>query len=128
MWGFIRRYAPGASPETAPFLDKLVGYAVTYYQDFVKPTKQYRAPTDQERAAIAELRDVLAGLTSDTPADQLQNQVFEVGKKHGFTELRTWFQALYEVLLGQTTGPRMGSFIALYGVNETVALIDKTLA
>jgi len=128
MWGFIRRYAPGASPETAPFLDKLVGYAVTYYQDFVKPTKQYRAPTEQERAAIVELRDVLAGLATDTPADQLQNQVFEVGKKHGFTELRTWFQALYEVLLGQTTGPRMGSFIALYGVNETVALIDKTLA
>ncbi len=127
MWGFIRRYAPGASPETTPFLDKLVGYAVTYYQDFVKPTKQYRAPTEQERAAIAELRSVLAGLATDTPADQLQNQVFEVGKKHGFTELRTWFQALYEVLLGQTTGPRMGSFIALYGVNETVALIDKTL-
>lgn len=127
MWGFIRRYAPGASPETAPFLDKLVGYAVTYYQDFVKPTKQYRAPTEQERAAIAELRTVLAGLATDTQADQLQNQVFEVGKKHGFTELRTWFQALYEVLLGQTTGPRMGSFIALYGVTETVALIDKTL-
>ncbi|MQP64065.1 lysine--tRNA ligase [Niveispirillum sp. SYP-B3756] len=127
MWGFIRRYAPGASPETTPFLDKLVGYAVTYYQDFVKPTKQYRAPTEQERAAITELRTVLAGLATDTPADQLQNQVFEVGKKHGFTELRTWFQALYEVLLGQTTGPRMGSFIALYGVTETVALIDKTL-
>ncbi|WP_029011614.1 lysine--tRNA ligase [Niveispirillum irakense] len=128
MWGFIRRYAPGASPETAPFLDKLVGYAVTYYQDFVKPTKQYRAPSEQERAAIAELRTVLDALATDTPADQLQNQVFEVGKKHGFTELRAWFQALYEVLLGQTTGPRMGSFIALYGVKETVALIDKTLA
>lgn len=128
MWGFIRRYAPGASPETAPFLDKLVGYAVTYYQDFVKPTKQYRAPSEQERAAITELRAVLAEIATDTPADQLQNQVFEVGKKHGFTELRTWFQALYEVLLGQTTGPRMGSFIALYGVKETVAMIDAALA
>ncbi len=128
MWGFIRRYAPGASPETAPFLDKLVGYAVTYYQDFVKPTKQYRTPSEQERAAITELRAVLADIATDTPADQLQNQVFEVGKKHGFTELRTWFQALYEVLLGQTTGPRMGSFIALYGVKETVAMIDAALS
>ncbi|OYQ35890.1 lysine--tRNA ligase [Niveispirillum lacus] len=128
MWGFIRRYAPGASPETVPFLDKLVGYAVTYYQDFVKPTKQYRSPSDQERAAISDLRTVLDGLATDTPADQLQNQVFEVGKKHGFTELRTWFQALYEVLLGQTTGPRMGSFVALYGVKETVAMIDWALS
>lgn len=128
MWGFIRRYAPGASPETAPFLDKLVGYAVTYYQDFVKPTKQYRAPSEQERAAITDLRAVLADIAVDTPADQLQNQVFEVGKKHGFTELRAWFQALYEVLLGQTTGPRMGSFIALYGVKETVAMIDAALS
>ncbi len=128
MWGFIRRYAPGASPETAPFLDKLVGYAVTYYQDFVKPTKQYRSPSEQERAAITELRAELDAMATDTPADQLQHQVFEVGKKHGFTELRTWFQALYEVLLGQTTGPRMGSFIALYGVKETVSMIDAALS
>jgi len=129
MWGFIRRYAPGASPETSPFLDRLVGYAVTYYQDFVKPTKQYRAPTGQERAALAELKTVLQGLPAAEhgTAETIQNHVFEVGKRHGFTELRAWFQALYETLLGQTSGPRMGSFIALYGVAETVALIDRTL-
>ncbi len=127
MWGFIRRYAPGASPETAPFLDRLVGYAVTYYQDFVKPEKKYRAPSGQERAALEDLKAVLAGMPADAPAEELQNQVFEVGKRHGFAELRAWFQALYEVLLGQTSGPRMGGFIALYGVAETVALIDRAL-
>jgi lysyl-tRNA synthetase class 1 len=127
MWGFIRRYQPGATPEALPFLDTLVERAVNYYQDQVKPTKVYRAPTEAERAALAELRGVLAGLPADAPAEDIQNQVFEVGKRHGFTELRAWFQALYEVLLGQTTGPRMGSFIALYGIRETVALIDEKL-
>jgi len=127
MWGFIRRYAPGASPETAPFLDRLVGYAVVYYQDFVKPTKQFRAPSEQERAALVDLKSVLAGLPGDATAETIQTEVFEVGKRHGFTELRAWFLALYEVLLGQTSGPRMGSFIALYGVQETIALIDRAL-
>lgn len=128
MWGFIRRYAPGATPEGAPFLDRLVGYAVTYYQDFVKPTKQFRAPTEQERAALADLRAVLGALPVEATAEAIQNEVYEVGKRHGFTELRAWFGALYETLLGQTTGPRMGSFIALYGVAETIALIDNALS
>jgi lysyl-tRNA synthetase, class I len=128
MWGFIRRYAPSASPETTPFLDRLVGYAVTYYQDFVRPEKRYRAPTEMERTAISELRTVLAALPTGSDAETLQNAVFAVGKQHGFSELRTWFQALYEVLLGQSSGPRMGGFIALYGVAETIALIDRTLS
>lgn len=127
MWGFIRRYAPGASPQTTPFLDRLVEHAVAYYQDFVKPTKRYRAPSEQERAALADLRGVLAGLPAGAAAEAIQNEVFEVGKRHGFAELRTWFQALYEVLLGQTSGPRMGSFVQLYGVAETIALIDRAL-
>jgi len=128
MWGFIRRYAPDATPENSPFLDSMIGYAVRYYQDQVKPTKQFRAPTDAERAALEALLVKLDDLPADAKADVLQNEVFEVGKAHGFTELRAWFQALYEVLLGQTTGPRMGSFIQLYGVAETKALIREKLA
>ncbi|MCG5239345.1 lysine--tRNA ligase [Azospirillum doebereinerae] len=128
MWGFIRRYAPDATPENSPFLDRLIGYAVRYYQDQVKPTKRFRAPTDAERAALEALLVKLDDLPADSKADVLQNEVFEVGKAHGFTELRAWFQALYEVLLGQTTGPRMGSFIQLYGVAETKALIRGKLA
>jgi lysyl-tRNA synthetase, class I len=128
MWGFIRRYAPDATPENSPFLDSMIGYAVRYYQDQIKPTKQFRAPTDAERAALDALLVKLDELPADAKADVIQNEVFEVGKAHGFTELRAWFQALYEVLLGQTTGPRMGSFIQLYGVAETKALIREKLA
>ncbi len=128
MWGFISRYAPEATPENSPFLDKLVGYAVRYYQDQVKPTKRFRAPTDAERAALEDLLKRLDGIPADAAGDVIQNVVFAVGKEHGFTELRAWFQALYEVLLGQTTGPRMGSFIQLYGLDETKTLIREKLA
>ncbi len=146
MWGFISRYAPDATPANSPFLDRLAGYAVAYYQDFVKPAKTFRAPSDMERAALEDLDARLAalaegadaealqnavyevGLLTNAKAEAIQNEVFEVGKAHGFPELRAWFQALYEVLLGQTTGPRMGSFIALYGVAETRALIREKLA
>ncbi|TWB22648.1 lysyl-tRNA synthetase class I [Nitrospirillum amazonense] len=129
MWGFISRYAPAATPANSPFLNRLVGYAVAYYQDRVKPTKVYRAPTEVERAALEELRAALAQWPADdlTNAEALQNEVYEIGKRHPFPELRAWFLALYEVLLGQSTGPRMGSFIALYGVAETKALIDQAL-
>ncbi|PWC54886.1 lysine--tRNA ligase [Azospirillum sp. TSO22-1] len=127
MWGFISRYAPGVSAESNPLLDRMAGYAVRYYQDFVKPTKQYRAPTDAERVALDDLLNRLTILAADAKAETIQNEVFEVGKAHGFTELRAWFQALYEVLLGQTTGPRMGSFIELYGIEETKALIRGKL-
>ncbi len=127
LWGFIARYEPELTPETAPMLDNLVGYALAYYRDFVKPEKTYRAPADAERAAMQDMRDRLAG-AEERDASALQNIVYEVGKAHGFENLRSWFQALYEVLLGQSSGPRMGSFIALYGVKETIALMDQALS
>jgi lysyl-tRNA synthetase class 1 len=128
LWGFISRYAPEATPETAPFLDRLVEHALRYYQDFVLPAKRYRPPSETERAALAELRDQLAGLPAGTRAEAIQTLVYEIGKHHPFPDLKAWFQALYEVLLGQSTGPRMGSFIELYGVSETCALIGEKLA
>jgi lysyl-tRNA synthetase class 1 len=94
----------------------------------VKPTKTYRAPTDAERAAMVDLAARLETTPAGTSAEDLQSLVFEIGKAHGFAELRTWFQALYEVLLGQSQGPRMGSFVALYGIPETVALVRGALA
>lgn len=128
LWGFITRYVPEASPETEPFLDKLVGFAIRYYEDFVKPHKQYRTPSAQERAAIEELHQGLGELSTDSAAEDIQNLVYAVGKNHEFENLRDWFKALYEVLLGQEQGPRMGSFIALYGIEETRKLIEKALA
>ncbi|MGE5513168.1 MAG: lysine--tRNA ligase [Bacteroidota bacterium] len=128
LWGFIRRHAPGASPEKYPLLDQLAAYAVAYYDDFVKPAKKFRAPTEAERKALAALEQALAGASPDANAEELQNIVYETGKAHGFADnLRAWFQAIYEVLLGQSQGPRFGSFIELYGVGETRKLITKAL-
>jgi lysyl-tRNA synthetase class 1 len=127
VWGYVERYAPGASPAANPLLDTLVGYAVRYYQDFVRPAKRYRAPTDVEWAALEDLKGVLEGLADGVTAEDIQTEVYEVGKRHAFENLRDWFKALYEILLGQSQGPRFGSFIALYGVSETVALLDKAL-
>ncbi|PIB94321.1 lysine--tRNA ligase [Caulobacter sp. FWC2] len=128
LWGFLSRYIPGASPETQPLLDRLAGYAINYYEDFVKPTKTFRAPTDQERAAMLDLLAKLKAMPADAPdAELIQNEVFEVGKTHGFDPLRAWFQALYEVLLGQSQGPRFGSFAAIFGIDRTVALIEEKL-
>jgi lysyl-tRNA synthetase class 1 len=128
LWGFIRAYAPTANPKDNPGLDRLVGYALRYYEDFVKPTKQYRAPTDKERAALEDLANVLDGFATERDSETVQFQVYEVGKRHTFEPLRDWFKAIYEVLFGQTQGPRFGSFAALYGCTETAALIRRVLA
>ncbi len=150
MWGFIRRYAPGATPEGNPDLDAAAGFAVRYYQDHVKPTRSFRLPTDQERAALEDLlaalkdkdaalgqiarKNAAMGNTDPLPEadiaseDFLQSVVFAIGKNHGFEPLRDWFKALYEVLLGASDGPRFGGFIALYGIEDSIALIEAGLA
>ena len=128
LWGFIRRYAPDAAPGTHPDLDAAAGYAVRYYNDFVKPGKVYRQPDERERAALEELSTRLAGWSGGLDPEALQSEVFAVGKAHGFEPLRDWFKALYEVLLGASQGPRFGGFIALFGVEETRALIGDALS
>jgi lysyl-tRNA synthetase class 1 len=107
-------------------LAKLVDRAIAYYRDFVRPEKKYRDPTDMERGALDDLARTLAALT-DTSAETIQTAVFEVGKRHPFPDLRTWFGALYQILLGQEEGPRFGGFVALYGIPETIALIQQAL-
>jgi len=129
MWGFISRYRPGTTPESSPLLAGLVGYALAYYRDFVRPAKRYRAPSEPERSAMTALAEALAALPAAADAEEFQNAVYEIGKSHGWaSDLRGWFKVLYEVLLGQEQGPRMGSFVALYGRDETIALIRRALA
>ena len=127
LWGFIRRYAPEASPETQPFLARLVEHAVAYYRDFVRSSKSFRAPTPVERAALADLAETLRGMDPSATAEAIQTAVYEVGKRHPIPALKDWFGCLYQVLLGQQEGPRFGGFVALYGVSETVALIEAAL-
>jgi lysyl-tRNA synthetase, class I len=129
LWGFIRAYSPEpVSPQTNPGLDQLVGFALRYYEDFVQPAKTFRAASDTERAALEDLAARLETLGDERDGKVVQNMVYEVGKSHGFEPLRAWFAALYEVLLGQTQGPRFGSFAALFGVPQTVAMIRAALA
>ncbi len=150
LWGFIRRYAPEASPEGNPDLDQAAGFAISYYNDFVKPTRAFRLADDKEKAAMEELLaclgdadkalDVIARKNAQAGSDEalpdvnwqdeefLQSIVFAIGKTHGFEPLRDWFKALYEDCLGASQGPRFGGFIALYGIDETKALIKDALA
>ena len=127
LWGFIRRYRPGAGPETTPFLARLIDYAVAYYRDFVRPAKRYRPATEVEAAALADLGTTLAALPAGSTPEAIQDEVYAVGKRHPFPALKNWFDCLYQVLLGQQEGPRFGGFVALYGITETVDLIRSAL-
>jgi lysyl-tRNA synthetase, class I len=128
LWSFIRRYAPDASPEAQPWLAELVARALAYYRDFVRPAKAYRAPDDKERLALEELAAWLEACPPSADGEAIQNEVYEIGKRHGFENLRAWFKALYEILLGQSEGPRFGTFVAFFGIAETRALIGAVLA
>ena len=137
LWSYVRRYAPEATPENAPVLEELIERALAYYRDFVKPNKAYRLPDDNERTALAELAAWLDAFEPEAVpgedrlaavAEAIQQEVYEIGKRHGFAaDLRAWFKALYEILLGQSEGPRFGSFVAFFGPAETTALIRRVL-
>jgi lysyl-tRNA synthetase class 1 len=125
LWAYMARYLPAATPQTEPVLDQLMDRALNYYEDFVKPTKSYRQPDGRETTALLDLAARLKTLPVDTTDGELiQGEVYAVGKDHGFEPLRGWFGALYEVLLGASQGPRFGSFAAIYGLAQTIDLIE----
>ncbi|WP_333591020.1 lysine--tRNA ligase [Brevundimonas sp.] len=129
LWAYMAKYLPEATPDNEPVLDQLMDRALNYYVDFVKPTKAYRAPTEQEAGAFRDLAARLRALPADTTDGEIiQSEVYAVGKDHGFEPLRAWFAALYEVLLGASQGPRFGSFAAIYGLPQTIELIEKGAA
>jgi lysyl-tRNA synthetase, class I len=139
LWGFIRRYAPGTDPTTHPHLDRMAGYAIRYFKDFVKPAKSYRLPTDTEREALEDLASKLGELARDGVTDPalIQDAVLDVGRRDpwrtpgkdgGWNVGGSWFQMLYQVLLGEERGPRFGSFVAIYGAANTKALVEKALS
>jgi lysyl-tRNA synthetase class 1 len=129
VWSYLANYVEDARPEAHPALDVLVTSALAYNRDFIAPTLQRRKPDANEAKALAALDEELANASADASAEELQNLVYEIGKDphFGFEGLRDWFKALYETLLGSSQGPRMGSFIALYGVENTRRLIAEAL-
>ena len=142
LWGFISRYRPGVTPQSHPRLAALVDYAINYYRDFVAPAKKFRTPTAAERAALSDLRDALSQLPPQASAEAIQEVVYEVGRREPFLDksgkvktkdgkpgvVLDWFNMLYQVLLGQEKGPRFGSFVAVYGLQNTIDMIDGALA
>lgn len=130
VWSYLGNYVPDADPAAHPELDKLVTNALAYNRDLIAPTLKRRKPEGGEAAALAALDEELAATSDDATAEELQNIVYEIGKDphYGFEQLRDWFKCLYETLLGSSQGPRMGSFIALYGIANTRALIAEALA
>lgn len=144
LWGFVRRYQPEATPESEPMLARLVEHALAYYRDFVKPAKRYRAATPGEREALEVLAELLrenrARLEAIPAAERgaaIQDLVYDAGRREPFLQTGkdgrpgvsiAWFEALYQVLLGQQKGPRFGGFVALYGIPETIALIGEALS
>jgi lysyl-tRNA synthetase, class I len=127
VWGYLANYVEDASPEGYPDLDKLIGHALAYNRDFVAPTLKRRKPDGVETPALQRLDRELAALPADARAEDIQNIVYAIGNEGGFAQLRDWFKALYETLLGSSQGPRMGSFIALYGIDNTRKLIAEAL-
>ena len=141
LWGFIRRHLPDATPAAYPVLDQLVGYAVSYYRDFIRPKKVFRPADEIERGALEALSAALAKASAGASAEVLQTIIYDIGRSipryqdlaaKGATPERpgvsiAWFNAIYQVLLGEEKGPRFGSFIALYGIEETRALIGRAL-
>jgi lysyl-tRNA synthetase class 1 len=140
LWGFIGRYRPGVTAATHPKLNDAVEYAIHYFRDFVLPTKKFREPNEGERKALLDLRDALSNLPAEATAEAIQDVVYEVGRRPPFLDGKKkakdgkpgvsldWFNMLYQVLLGQEKGPRFGSFVAVYGLKNTVDMIDGALA
>jgi len=140
LWGFIGRYRPGVTAQTHPKLAAMVGYAIQYFRDFVLPTKKFREPSEVERKALADLRDALSNLAPSATAEDIQNVVYEIGRREPFLDHAKkakdgrpgvsldWFNMLYQVLLGQEKGPRFGSFAAAFGVPDPIAMSDRALA
>ena len=141
LWGFISRHAAGVTAATHPELDRLAGYAIRYFDDFVKPQKAFRAPDAEEAAALQALADRLATLPAGADGETIQNAALDVARgieryqdharkspEGGPGVSVAFFQMIYQVLIGQERGPRFGSFVALYGTEETRALIGKALS
>ncbi len=127
LWGFLSTYAPDLTPENNKMLDKFADFVVKYYHDFIKPIKSYKTPNAKEKDALLDLKNTLRSLSKTATAEEIQFEVFSIGKKYNYNNLRDWFQLLYETLLGQKTGPRMGSFIKLYGISNAISLIESRI-
>lgn len=128
LWGFINNYDPSVTPQEATILDEMTEHAVAYYQDVVRPTNKYREPSKEEAKTLEAIKSQLIKMPDTSTAEDIQTGIYSIGKSQASTDLKSWFKSLYEVLFGQSNGPRLGSFIKFYGIQNTIGLIDKSLS
>ena len=105
--------------------DRLIDYAINFYTDFVMPEKKYTPIDNSNQDIFLDIVSFLKKVDVDSSSEDLQTQIYEIGKKHNFTNLRDYFRLIYQVLFGQEQGPRLGSFIKLYGIEKTISLIGR---
>ena len=127
IWGFVKEYDSTLNSQDNPEFDMLIQYAINYYNDFVLPFKKYLSIDDSNKIIFEELKKILSSIDPNSNSETIQTEIYEIGKKNNFENLRDFFKLIYQVLLGQEQGPRLGSFIKLYGINKTIKLIDKVL-
>tara|TARA_Y100001960_G_scaffold114638_1_gene122736 strand:- start:1113 stop:1733 length:621 start_codon:yes stop_codon:yes gene_type:complete len=127
LWKFVKKYKPNILLKDHPIFDKLIGYAIKYFNDVIKKNKKYKKPNSEEKKALEELVQMLEKCNDEMQPEEIQTQIYSVGKENGYKEnLRDWFRLIYEVVFGDENGPRMGFFISFFGVKETQQLIkDK---
>jgi len=127
IWGFVKEYDNSLNPKDNPEFDKLIQYAINYYIDFIQPNKKYIKINSENKGLFEDILGLLKTIDTELSSEEIQTQIYEIGKKHNFVNLRDYFRLVYQVLLGQEEGPRLGSFIKLYGIKKTCKLLEDAL-
>ena len=127
IWGFLKAYDELLDPQSNITLDKFIDYAINYYIDFVLPYKKYLKIDDTNKKIFEDLYQLLKNIDKNSTSEEIQTEIYEIGKKHNFLNLRDFFKLIYQVLLGQNQGPRLGSFIKVFGIDKTCDLLNKIL-
>ena len=128
LWKFVKKYKPNIDEKNFPIFDKMVGYAIKYFNDVIKQSKKYKIPKDPEKKALLQLVKILESCNENMTPEEIQTQIYTAGKENGYKEnLREWFKLIYEVVFGDENGPRMGFFISFFGLKETIKLLKEKL-
>ena len=125
LWGFIENYYPNIDKDENKLLNQLLEYGVVFYKEFILPNKKYRDPTDKEKEGFKRLIQILKESSPNDEAEEIQTKIYEIGMSLKFENLKDWFSAFYQVVLGQGQGPRLGSFIKFYGIKKTIILLEE---
>ena len=127
LWGFIENYYPKIIKKENKLLNQLLEYGVVFYKEFILPYKKYRNPSDKEKKGFKKLIELLKVSSPDDEPEDIQTKIYEIGMSLKFENLKDWFSAFYQVILGQDQGPRLGSFIKFYGIEKTILLLEEKL-